>query len=132
MTEPTGRTRTKKEILHLEFEGLPPTVNMMYRGLQGHRYKTNACKKFQAGLQMALSLKYGDSTPLEGCVELDITFTTPSRRRWDIDNRVKALQDCLAPSGVIQDDSQIDILHVERRHGEFENTGVTLCLLEEK
>ena len=127
----TQTLRTKTEILHLEFEGLPPTVNTMYRGLHGHRYKTDTCKKFQTGATMAMHLQYGDSPPQEGRVELDIIFTTASRRHWDIDNRVKALQDCLAPSGVIYNDSQVDILHVERRYGNFDSTQVTLYTLRE-
>ena len=124
--------RTQTEVLTLEFEGLPPTVNMMYRGLQGHRYKTQEAQNYQADVTQQLTNAWGEQPPLTGRVALHITFTTPSRRRWDIDNRVKALQDCLAPSGVVKDDSQVDILHVERRHGDFEKTEVKLYVLEEK
>ena len=55
--------------------------------------------------------------PYTGRASLLIRFTVTDKRRWDIDNRVKALQDCLITSGVLKDDCQIDILHVERVHG---------------
>ena len=54
--------------------------------------------------------------PYELPVELRITFMTTDRRRWDIDNRVKALQDCLSLAGVLKDDRQVEILHVERQY----------------
>ena len=61
-----------KELLAIEIDGLPPTVNMMYRGLQGHRYKTKECLEWQS------------------CVVSELA------KSWDVDNRVKALQDCLS------------------------------------
>ena len=48
---------------------------------------------------------------------LSILFETSNRRRWDIDNRVKALQDCLSAAGVIHEDTQIEELHMKRIHG---------------
>ena len=45
---------------------------------------------------------------------LSILFETSNRRSWDVDNRVKALQDCLSAAGVIHDDTQIEELHVKK------------------
>ncbi len=38
----------------------------------------------------------------------------PTRRKYDLDNRLKVLLDSLQASGFIVDDEQIDSLHVER------------------
>ena len=65
-------------------------------------------------------------------LELYITFQTNDHVRWDIDNRVKALQDCLKLAGVIKDDSLINVLHVERTYGNSKSTKIILkeCLHE--
>ena len=106
---------TSHELVNMELEGLPPTVNTMYRGLRGHRYKTKACVEYQERVTASMRANYTGET-YAGAVELRITFITSDRRRWDIDNRVKALQDCLIHAGIIKDDSQIEILHLERKH----------------
>ena len=61
-----------------------------------------------------------------GIVTLHITLETPNRKRWDLDNRVKALQDCLQMAGIIKDDSQIWELHVKRKLGKKTTTRVVL------
>ena len=65
-----------------------------------------------------------------GAVSLDVKFRVRDRRRWDIDNRLKALQDCLMSGGVIEDDSQIEELHVKREHTGTVGTYITLRALE--
>ena len=39
----------------------------------------------------------------------------PDRRRRDLDNLLKSVQDSLAQTGLYEDDSQIDLLLVRRR-----------------
>lgn len=119
-----------QKLLSISFEGLPPTVNMMYRGLHGHRYKTKETLNFQTGVVLNLRLVWKNRPPYEGRVALYITFTAADRRRWDIDNRVKALQDCFAEAGVIRDDKQVDKLCIERGYGDFNSTQVILYALE--
>ena len=108
------------ELISLEIEGLPPTVNQMYRNVNIHgitrRYKTPACHDFQDKLASKLKRLWGDKPPYMGNVSLYVEFSQKDRRRWDIDNRVKALQDCLSMAGIIKDDRQIDFLQVERRY----------------
>ena len=104
-------------LLDLHMEGLPPTVNTMYRSGCGRRYKTKECREFQEQTSELMQRSYTWPEPYTGRASLLIRFTVTDKRRWDIDNRVKALQDCLIISGVLKDDCQIDILHVERVHG---------------
>ena len=48
-------------------------------------------------------------------VKLYIIFQTNDKRHWDIDNRVKVIQDCLQLAEIIKDDTQVDFLCVERQ-----------------
>ena len=116
-----------KVLLKLEIEGLPPTVNHLYRNSGHIRYKTAQGRKYQERVSGLLREAWGDRPVLMCPIEFRITFLTPDNRRWDIDNRVKALQDCLSEGGVIKDDRQIEILHVERKKSVKTGTKVEVC-----
>ena len=113
-------------LLDLEIEGLPPTENTMYRSGGGRRYKTKECREFQERTSELMQRSYAWPEPYTGRVSLLIRFTVSDKRRWDIDNRVKALQDCLITSSVLKDDCQIDTLHVERVYGTTSATYICL------
>ena len=115
-------------LLRLELDGLPPTVNHMHITARGRRFRTQECKDYQEYVSGVLRYSWGTKAPYSGRAALTVIFTAPNRRRWDIDNRVKALQDCLITAGVIKDDSQIDKLTVERVYGE---KAETLLILSE-
>ena len=115
----------------MEIEGLPPTVNMMYRGLHGHRFKTSDTLEYQNYVSDRLRKLWHSRPPYDGRAELSITYHTHSRRRWDIDNRIKALQDCFLLAGVIKDDSQIDCLVVERVYTQNNTHDFTRLILRE-
>ena len=104
-------------LITLELDGLPPTANLLYRNFRGHRYKTPQGRKYQEQIAWLLRDSWAGQPPCEMPIELRIILTANNRRRWDIDNRVKALQDCLSMAGVIKDDRQVEILHVERKYG---------------
>lgn len=67
-----------------------------------------------------------------GEVGLYIDLMSTDKRRWDVDNRIKALQDCLASAGVIKNDTQVIELHARRVHGNDEKTNVMIYKLAEK
>lgn len=52
--------------------------------------------------------------PLTCRLHLKITAIMPDRRRRDLDNLMKAVQDSLQNAGIYQDDSQVDWLEVIR------------------
>ncbi len=107
-------------LIDVTLDGLPPTVNHLYRSANGHRYKTPEGKAYQESAayemraQMAAAPAKRAQGPYSGPVALHIIMTTRTRRRWDLDNRVKAVQDCLMMAGIIKDDSQLDELVVRR------------------
>ena len=120
-----------KEIIKVNLLGLPPTVNHLYRtSRSGVRYKTPQGREWQALTAAIIATAKTNRKPYSGDVALEIVFRTADRRRWDMDNRIKALQDCLAMAGVIEDDRQIQRLLVERQTGPKTATVVTVKELE--
>ena len=61
-------------------------------------------------------------------LQMQVTLYPRDRRKQDIDNRIKALWDALTDAGVYEDDSQIDVLIVQR--GEIRKGGGCLVLLD--
>ncbi len=112
------------EKLDIELLGLPPTVNHMYRTGNRSRYKTLEVREYQQYAVNKMREAWQGRKILSGRIEMRIIFTTDNKRRWDIDNRVKALQDCLSIAGVIHDDSQLDALYVERCYGNGQSTKI--------
>jgi crossover junction endodeoxyribonuclease RusA len=64
----------------------------------------------------------GKPPALAGRLEMRVTFYFADRRRADVSNRLKALEDALTHAGAYLDDSQIDVIHAERvvRRGQEE------------
>lgn len=117
-------TRT---LLDVQLSGLPPTINHYYRtGRRIARYKTAEGKIYQALTVAAMQQARRCGGTYTGPVALSIVLTTRTRRRWDLDNRVKAVQDCIQIAGIIADDTQIAELHVYRAHGARDATRVVL------
>lgn len=108
--------------LFLELPVFPPTVNSMYFNAGKGRVKTPEARVFS----QAVTLKCKQRHALAGRLRLEVfLYPAPKRRRFDIDNRVKAIQDALQGANVYEDDSQIDELVVRR----METTRDERCLV---
>ena len=91
----------------------PPTINN-YFGLHGHRrYLTPKAKAFKSQVSDAViehrAPKLGTAR-----IEMHITLCPPDKRIRDIDNVLKCCIDALCQAGVYDDDSQVDVLLVQR------------------
>lgn len=117
-------------LLSLELDGLPPTVNHLYRNFRGRRYKTASGRKYQEQVAKLLREAWNSRPPYEEPVQLCIVFTTNNRRKWDMDNRVKALQDCFSMAGILKDDKQVEILYVERKYGAKQTTYIEVSSID--
>ncbi len=101
---------------------LPPTVNHVWKHRvirKGHRhipsvYMTEAGKEYRRRVQRACTDQGVSQQLLAGSLRVVVRLHFPTRRRCDIDNRMKALLDGLTHAGVWLDDSQIDQLAIVR------------------
>lgn len=96
----------------------PPSVNHYWRRvLIGGKPRTLLSKegreyKLQA-VDAVRGQRRGPSAPLSGRIAISVTLFPPDKRRYDLDNRIKAVQDSLTAAGVWEDDNQVKVLHLE-------------------
>lgn len=93
---------------------LPPTINHYY-GMRprGGRYIKPAGVAFRQAVADVVAA--AAHPKFEGRVAVFAAIHPADRRKQDIDNRAKSLQDALSHAGVWLDDEQIDDLHLVRR-----------------
>ena len=118
---------TISELVRVMLKGLPPTVNHMYRtGRNGIRYKRIEVEEWQEEVSGIIREAWGEKPPYEGNVEVRVVFRVKDNRRWDIDNRLKALFDCLEEGGAIKNDTQIWGIKAQRVSGEKDMTEIEM------
>lgn len=91
---------------------LPPTINSYYQYRGFRRFVGPEGKKFKADVAQIVGkvpTRFGNSR-----LSLTIHLHFRDKRRADISNRVKALEDALVQAGLFDDDSQIDEEHTYR------------------
>ncbi len=112
-------------LFSLEFEGLPPTANTMYRNAGSRRYKRQEVQDWQEDIAGLMSEMWNNQ-PYRRRAQVNINFTTKDKRNWDIDNRIKSLLDCLQIAGILANDNQIDGLDVRRHRGNQNKTLISV------
>lgn len=106
--------------------GLPPTVNHYFARSLSRVFKKPEAQQWQNDVCNTFRILWEGKPAFGGRIKEEITFFVKNKKRWDIDNRVKILQDCLAMSEIIKDDSQIDTLKVRRIESDCEETVIIL------
>jgi len=94
---------------------LPPSVNHYIKSSGHRRYLSKEAIEFKKQVANYVAEykvpKLGDAR-----LEMKIVIHFATRRKQDLDNRVKSLWDSLGGNGagVFDDDSQIDVLYLQR------------------
>lgn len=95
-----------------------PSVNRMYRTWKGRMLISESGRAYHREVAMLVARARGEGLipkePLTGRLALLVTVHPPDRKRRDLDNLAKGLQDSLEKAGVYVDDSQVDDLHIKR------------------
>lgn len=100
-------------VLNLPF---PPSVNTYYRRGAHATYMSKSGREFKSKVADYI---VESGTPKLGAarLSLEIVLWPKDKRKYDIDNRIKALLDSLQDAGVFDDDEQIDQINVYRGDG---------------
>ena len=92
----------------------PPSINHAWKlrvvGKRAMVYMSQEALNFRAEVKR----RVGTITSTKARLSVTITLYAPNKRRYDIDNRVKAVLDAFTHAGVWDDDEQIDMITVFR------------------
>lgn len=107
----------------------PPTVNSYYKtSRSGHKYLDKSVGAFRDAIHTALHEQV-PGLELVDPLFIDVFLFPPDKRKRDLDNYMKGLLDAITVSGLWEDDSQIDQLHIYR--GETISKGVVVMEISE-
>ena len=109
---------------------VPPSVNALYFNLKrGGRAKT---KKYAEWIKLCQYVIKPPPKPITCPVRVSYCITRPSKRKMDVENRIKGISDLLVKSGVLADDSQIVDLRIHwATEPQISPVEITITKLEE-
>jgi crossover junction endodeoxyribonuclease RusA len=91
----------------------PPSGNHMWKHARGKHYLTKAAVDYYT--QVAWLIKSsGLAMGLDGRLEVEVDIYPPDKRKRDLSNVIKVVEDACTKAGLWQDDSQIDRLVLQR------------------
>ena len=96
----------------------PPSVNTLWRNIivkgKPRTLLSAAGRAYRLQVAAMAILIGAVDNHLPGAFSVSIMLYPPDKRRRDIDNPVKAILDGLTYAGIWEDDSQVDVLMVQR------------------
>ena len=105
-------------VFHLPF---PPSANTYYRAIprriKGRLRAVNILseKGREYPKKCKIAIGFWPHEPITGRLMMLVDLFPPDKRKRDLDNYIKPLQDALTKCRIFEDDSQIDILLINRR-----------------
>jgi len=106
----------------------PPSVNTYWRANGKRRFISKAGILFTQ--EVILIVKQSKAKSFEGKrLAISVVIHPRSKRKFDLDNTLKAILDALMKAGMYNDDSQIDYIEIAR--GEAVKNGKAVINLNE-
>jgi crossover junction endodeoxyribonuclease RusA len=94
----------------------PPSANRYWRNVRGRTIVSKEAHLYKRTVrQLSYIENLGGRIPLKGRLSVSIMAHPPDRRKRDLDNILKVTFDAMEFAGYFLNDSQIDIIHVERQ-----------------
>ena len=91
----------------------PPSGNHMWKHAGGKHYLTKAAMAYYSQVAYIIA-QTGMRLGLEERLAVEVDVYPPDKRKRDLSNVIKVLEDACTKAGLWQDDSQIDRLVVQR------------------
>lgn len=92
----------------------PPSVNHYWRQFRGRTLISRQGRAYRQHVKTQCQ-SFGGQPPRDGRLAVAMDAFPPDRRRRDLDNIPKASFDSMQHAGIFEDDSQVDMLIVQRR-----------------
>lgn len=90
---------------------LPPSTNKLWRTYKGRIIKSAEYRKWL--IEAAKIVLMQRPKAVQGKYQMTLTVERKDRRRTDLSNRLKALEDALVTAGVVEDDSLAERIVLE-------------------
>jgi len=79
-------------------------------------YRTKRAKMFYATVADLVRDRFDDPPLLTDRLFIRIELVSPNRKRWDVSNYAKCIEDSLQEAGLFVNDSQVDEIQIVRKH----------------
>ena len=113
----------------------PPSANhynaIAVRGGRPMIYRTAKAKAFYEHVHETVWTMCDPRLPLRGRLAVDIQVSPPTKRRCDVSNWCKCIEDALQEAGMFFDDAQIDKLTVNRLPKDEAKEGYAIVTVSE-
>lgn len=111
---------------------IPPTLNHSIGTRGKFRFLTKEYKEFLWAVAEEWARKRVEDWDINERFGVSIYLYFPTKRRCDVDNRVKPILDALTRSGAWKDDVQVDVIRVERCEVDKENPRAEVAIYQTK
>lgn len=115
-----------KAVWSAKIEGKPVSTNTAYpTSRQGRRYMSKSGKEYKALVRDTAQYTYPHREPIDGPVQIHITYIFGDKRIRDVNNYDKIIVDAL--EGIIyKNDTQVNTLLLHKEYGDSFSTEITV------
>lgn len=124
----------------ISIPSLPPSVNAVWRvGKSGRPYLAAKAAKWRENAVKEMSAKWHGKDefgnlcfkdPYTDPVLIMVKLMKKNKREWDLDNKMKLIQDAIQAAGILGNDSQICMIVAVKVAGGMEKTEISLWKLD--